>query len=153
MSLKPRRALGRRLLRVGPGDALLPELLRAPVMFQDFPALGFVHESDALHALARPVEKESGRGLADAVPVRTDFDVKRLRGSEAEGLLVVGDGADQEPATLPELQAAQRARFRPVLVSDLALHPPVPDDLQKADRVLGRQSRLEVDPELPARRR
>jgi hypothetical protein len=46
-------------------------------MLQDFISLSRVIEFDALHAFARPVEKELGGDFADAVPVRADFDIKQ----------------------------------------------------------------------------
>src|SRR5262249_19142276 len=59
-------ATDRLLLRVGLGDPLLPEPLRAQVMLQDFLSLSRVIELDTLHAFARPVEEEPGGGFADA---------------------------------------------------------------------------------------
>src|SRR6516164_6701464 len=134
-----------RLLGIRPGDALFPESLREAVIGEDLVAQSGILDLDPSYALARPVEKELSRGLADALLRIPDFHIEgRCRG-EPERLCVFGDGADEEPAALLETDRAERARFEDIVERDTPLNLAVLDDLDDANRVLGRELGLEFE--------
>ncbi len=97
---------------------------------------------------------QSRKNSADALLMRllsADFHIERRRRGEPEGLRVLGDGANQEPAALLELNAAERAGLRHVLEEDSPLDLAISDDFNKANRVLCGQFRREIEVDLLAR--
>src|SRR6516225_8331335 len=133
-----------RSFRIRLGDAFLPKSFGGQMMSEHLLALLWIIDLDALHAFARPVEKERGRRLAYALLHVTNFHIERSRGSEAERLRVVRDDAYQEPAALPEIDRPERTALHHFLVGDAPCDRAVLDDLDETNRVLCRQLGLEV---------
>src|SRR5689334_8655711 len=89
-------------------DLLLPKIAGLAMIFQDFIFFRRVVELYSASSFIDPIGEELSRLLADP-PLIVDFDVIRPGAGKAERLGIVGDGADQEPAALGELDRRQIA--------------------------------------------
>src|SRR5258708_4215706 len=84
-----------------------------------------------------PIQKKLRRSPAHASAVGADFNIEWRGRGEAKCFRIIGDGADEKPATLVEFQNAGHSEFVPIPDGNYSLDPAILDYFDRRNGVLG----------------